>query len=183
MQQRPGAKVRSVVGAGQTELLLTFALPFPKPVAEIIQVSKTVLVDRLDPTRGSVLLQGRLRACYLYVAGRLTAPPPIPLPDQTLTYARGPVEALITETGWARHIPVGAAEPDMDARMVEAYTADQALTVTETDPGGLILALADHSVLRLAVQVSTASPQYAPHRSVIPAGPGRPVFARFQANQ
>ncbi|MFZ5827968.1 MAG: hypothetical protein ACOY94_26990 [Bacillota bacterium] len=149
--------VQQVVATGCTDALVAFRLPLPTPVWEVTAIQKTVLVDRATVTLGSVLLRGRLRACYSAAgAPEGTRPPPVgaPLPGTGLSVMQAPLQAVWAEAPFSLAISLPAAEPGQELTVTAAHVTDQSVHIAQQDAGGLILALDDQSVLHLAVRLS-----------------------------
>lgn len=151
-------RLQQVVATGYTEVLISYRLPLPGPVWEVISTQKCLLVDRSEVTLGSVLLQGRLRACYLLAMAPPTGPPVPPLgsapPLGGLHTWSAPVESLWAEHPFVARIGLEAAEPGLDLTLDSAHVEAQTLHPAEVDGQGRLLSLADQNILHLAVRLS-----------------------------
>ncbi len=160
-----------VVGAGRTEELLTTEIALPEPAMAVLEVRKTVLIDRIDLTLGSAILQGRLRALFVFAALRHgSLPPPVGALSPTASVAGGPLHTLETETPFCFRIAAAAARPDRHSRLVEAHVTGGTTALCQVDGQGAIRRLLDRSVLVLGLLV-LAEEEIAPETGQ--AGPGR----------
>lgn len=150
--------VQQVVATGCTDALVAFRLPLPTPAWEVTAIQKTVLLDRAEATLGSVLLQGRLRACYtLATAPEGSRPPPIgtPLPPGAeISLMQTPLRALWAEVPFCLALPLPEAEPDQQTTLTAAHVTTQVVDVAQWNDRSLIIALNDQSMLHLAVRLT-----------------------------
>lgn len=77
---------RQLVGQGAAEALLHEVLTLPDPALEILELWKSVLIDRADIIPDRVFLQGRLRTRCLFTTRERGSPLP---PPGTLLPTRG----------------------------------------------------------------------------------------------
>lgn len=193
--------VQQVVATGCTDALVAFRLSLPEPAWEVTAVQKTVLLDRSEVTLGSVLLQGRLRACYTVAAapqGRRPPPVGAPLPPEAQTSVlHAPLRAVWAETPFCKAIALPDAEPGQSLTVTAAHVTAQTVHLAEIDTQGLFLALDDQSLLHLDVRLTQSRdlhtggdgpPQTRPPGRAVhspePAAsgqkPGKAAFTRFQ---
>jgi hypothetical protein len=131
-------EINWVVGTGCAEQLLCETVCLPEPASSVKEITKTVLVDATHATLGNVIVEGRLRAQFLF-------------PAMVSRVLKG----LDQETAFTALLPVPGAAPDMIVTVEDAFTAASVTTVSRSDQRGAILALIDRSLLHLAVRVST----------------------------
>lgn len=153
MRQCPRYSLTAIVGTGHDEFLLTAELALPRPAAHLLEGRKTVLIDQVDITLGSLLLQGRLRAAWTYQVAEICQ-------DGLIS---GPVWSTSADIGFVRHMAVAGARPGMDCRVLKAHvSADASLLPTPTVIG-------ERSVLVISVEVTTAREMPPPVPTVVAA--------------
>lgn len=170
MNDRPGYWLRRLAGEGCAEHLLSLCLDLPGAALEIKEVRKTVLIDRADVTLENVILQGRLRSSFDFVAATAGA------------VGWGPVLSLTAEAGFAVRVGIPGAKPAMEARVTDAFVSDSHTRPARVDQAGRILALRDQSIIRLAVQLLCAAEEVSP--AAMPAllsPPPAVVVTRFSS--
>jgi hypothetical protein len=176
--------VQQVVATGCTDALVAFRLPLTEPGWEVTAIQKTVMIDKAEATLGSVLLQGRLRACYT-VSGRPRGMSRHPAGGPRVWHAG--LTGIWADAPFCVAIAVPAAEPDLAITVTDAYVTAQVVTPV-LDGDGLFAALDDQSVLHLAVRLSrptdlhTEPPGPPPPPAAPPPPPKRRgAGARFQS--
>lgn len=145
------------------ESLIAFDLTLPTPALEVLQTYKTVQVDRIEPAAGSLLVEGRLRAVYTILGA----------PDQT---GWGTVQGLARDLPFVGSITQAGIATGMAVRPLAAHTLSQVLTITGRSEAGLLLSLADRTLIWVALRVTTPVDLMLPAPSsqrVAPAASGR----------
>lgn len=128
-----------MAGAGSATALVSARLRLPRPARAILEVRKTVLVDRVDPVPDLVLVAGRVRVSRLITAG---------------VAGREPVRDHTCELRFTVLIRVAGAAPGMRLTVTAAHVeADESLVV-EVGAGGEFRVLLDRSLVRLSVRVA-----------------------------
>ena len=154
MGESPRYSLTRIVGTGRDEFLLSHDLTLPRPAAQVLEARKTVLIDRTDITPGSVLLQGRLRAVWIYQVAE--------------TPAGGPLWSSTADIPFTVLLRVPAAQPGMDCRAVEAHvTADASEAPTPE-------IIRDRSLVAVTVEVTERADlvQAEPRPNVVVTRPG-----------
>lgn len=145
-------EIRRVIGESASESLLCAHVTLPEPARSVKEIRKTVLVDSVHVTLGNVILEGRLRADFIF-----------PTKDS------GRMLDLDQETVFTSLIPVLGAKPDMEAVVTEAFVTGSVTTIARQSPQGAILALVDRSLIRAAVRVVTSEEAAAAPTACAPA--------------
>lgn len=158
MSNRSPYSLRRVVGAGVGETLICLEAALPGPAVEILEIARTVLVDQAQVTLENVLLRGRLRVRYLYMALGSGTPPAslgTALPcEGGVTSCEGPVRALLAEAAFSLRIAVARAELAMECRLEEAYVVGAAVSPVAAGEAGLLLRVREQSLVRICLQVT-----------------------------
>lgn len=154
MEGRTRYLVRRVLASAAKEELITARIPLPEPAGEILELRKSVLIDRVDVTLGSVILQGRLRVQYLFPALSLSGGLDLPTASPgARILAYGPVMALSAEISLLTAISVAPAAPGMEARVVDAYVQADTSGPVDVDAEGRIRVIRDESIVHLSVDL------------------------------
>lgn len=147
MGESPRYSLTRIVGTGRDEFLLSHDLPLPRPAALVLEARKTVLIDRTDLTPGSVLLQGRLRAVWIYQVAE--------------TPTGGPLWSSTADIPFNVLLRVPVAKPGMGCRVVEAHVTADASEVPGPET------IRDRSLVAVTVeltdQVDVATPEPRPN--------------------
>ncbi|HYF96120.1 MAG TPA: DUF3794 domain-containing protein [Symbiobacteriaceae bacterium] len=161
MGESPRYSLTRIVGTGRDEILLCTEIALPRPAALLLEARKTVLIDRTEITPGSILLQGRLRAVWLYQAAELPG--------------SGPVWSTAADIPFLLRISLPDAQPGMDCRVIDAH-----VTADASEGAGPAL-IVDRSVIFVSVEVTVREERGGrpPAPSIVQAPTAGTIIGRF----
>jgi len=166
--------VFAITGDVMTEFLLTSDLSLPEPAQEIIDVARTVLVDRTDAVLGNLIFHGRLRLRWIY-AGRPTLP--------------GSAQSVLSsaaETPYAVRVSAAKATSEMECKVSKAYVQDGKTEIVRRHSDGSIAGIRDHSIIVLSAHFGNHQEFAVPATDdvVAPRWPlQRPVISHFRSRR